>query len=233
MTLKAEGVIHDPAYQVNGSHWATPVQRLWGRVAGDARVIRNFYPQGFYRFEGTFGYELYEVKRRMPVSLLQRKMGGAWRTWMVDDPLHWYAMGELVRQLPAGRILCAGLGLGLMLHHLVRRGDVPAITVVEVDPNVTQLVKPSLPSDPRIEIVHDDWEGFLSKASGRFDGVLWDLAVGSPVATAQDMTRAAFVHDQTLKGVPLLRFGLRDQSVLRFDLDALQKAARIVTEVGR
>lgn len=205
---------------IYGDQWRTPLRSFAPAQVGNARLRLASYPPSFYHFEGTGGFEFYRVRRApLPVVILDRRdstspatVGDGWAEWMVDDPLHWYAMRERVDQLQPGRILVAGLGLGIMLRHLLaRRNDVTAITVVELDPDVIALIQPTLPADPRVTVVQDDYYRFISNlpAGDRPNAVLWDLAVGSGPAVSNDLLRAEVYTGLWLPGVPLHRFGLR------------------------
>lgn len=212
---------------INGPEWKTPLTKVPDTRVGRARIRRDSQARGYYRLEGVaFDSEVYQVvKGRMPVTLLERKTGdiggfdlnghraGQWKVWMLDDPLHWYGMGERVADLPPGKVLCAGLGLGLMVHHLVARDDVTKITVVEIDSDVVELVSPTLPKDPRIDVVQADYYHYIETIpkEDRPDSVLWDLAVGSHEETKFDFMRAEAMTAVYLPDVPLFRFGERKE----------------------
>jgi hypothetical protein len=163
--------------------------------------------------EGTSGYQFYRVSGgRLPVMCLQRRAEGrkTWKTWMVDDPLHWCAMRELVLDLPAGRLLVAGLGLGLFAHHMLERPDITDIEVVEIDPDVIALITPTLPEDPRVKITQGDYYAHIEHGlSVQPDAILWDLAVGNQEQTYPDFMRGMMLTTAFLPGVPLSCFGIR------------------------
>ncbi len=189
---------------VYGDQWRTPLRD---------------YARGFYDMERTGGFEFYRVRRApLPVVVLERHgsvggtdVGGGWQEWMVDDPLHWYAMRERVEQVQPGRLLVAGLGLGIMLRHATRRNDLTDITVVELDPAVIDLIGVTLPADPRVTIVQGDYYAHIARLAPEDwpDAVLWDLAVGTPTETREAFMRARIYHAVHLPGVPLHRFGLK------------------------
>jgi hypothetical protein len=196
--------------------WATPLTAAAaeGRRVGGARLVQTHY-RGLYAADQVGDLDYYYAPHWLPVSDLQRRSGlrGGWRTWMVDDPKHWYGMKERADALPGGRILCAGLGLGLMLWHLTARADVSQIDVCEIDPDVIALMKPLIPDDSRIVLINEDYYRhieWLNLHGQRPDAVLWDLAVGEPEETRDDLTRG-YVMTKALLGpdVPLARFGLR------------------------
>lgn len=51
------------------------------------------------------------------------------KAWMVDDPVHWFTIQKLAATYH-GHVLCAGLGLGLIVHALSKNKKVKSITVV-------------------------------------------------------------------------------------------------------
>lgn len=208
--------------EVDGRTWRTPLSDVGYREHGDARLIPMPYTRGgYYRMEGTGGYEFFTIRyQRITVMTLQRRAPGRkrWRTWMVDDPLHWYGMRELVMDLPPGRLLVAGLGLGLFAHHLQDRPDITDIEVIEIDPDVIALVVPTLPADPRLRIVQGDYYERICDGDSP-DAVLWDLAVGKQEQTMPDFQKAGILTTVYLPGTPLFRFGLRRSTSLRKEIN--------------
>ena len=205
----------DGVLDVDARTWATPLSGL-KLEHGNARLRPTTYTRGYYHMEGIEGHELYKVTGgRLPVQQLQRQERGRWKTWMVDDPLHWYGMRERVMALPAGKVLVAGLGLGLFAHHLLERPDITYIEVVELDPDVVQLIGPTLPRSLPLQVTVGDYYQRIGELAtqgpyGRPDGILWDLAVGGPQDTRHDFRKAAILTTIALPGVPLSCFGLRD-----------------------
>jgi hypothetical protein len=192
--------------------WRTPLTVVPDRTIGTARLRHARKYRGVYHFEGTKGFEYYQVRKPFVCTYLQRRnssQGKGWRTWMTDDPLHWIAMRSLCLRLPAGKILCAGLGLGLMAHHLCKRADISRLRIVELSSDVIELISPTLPQDPRIEIINDDFYSYIRRPEAcDNDAVLWDLAVGNAKETI-DHFKFAFAQVLAETGLPLYQFGLR------------------------
>lgn len=200
--------------------WETPLAGFAGREDGGARLYHTRYTRGVYPMEGVEGHPVYVVDKPIMITQLQLreksggdlntdKYGRDWYTWMVDDPLHWYGMRERVRALPPGWVVCAGLGLGLMLHHLVQRDDISAITVVERNLDVIHLMEDIVPQDMRIGFVNDDYYEFI-KYSDTPDSVLWDLAVGGPGDTERDLLIGlALTKFHFGQETPVSRFGIK------------------------
>lgn len=190
--------------------WTTPVSKVPEKTVGKARLVHRKKYRGLYHFEGMKGFEYYEVTKPFHCTYLQRQNGKSksWKTWMTDDPTHWTAMKELCKRIPAGRVLCAGLGLGLMVHHLVKRSDISLIRVVELSPDVIKLIKPTLPNDRRIEIVNANFYDYIRDAEIP-DCILWDLGVGTPEETKGDFIFSYVQCKAAMPTVPLYQFGLR------------------------
>ncbi len=58
-----------------------------------------------------------------------------------------------------GRVLVAGLGLGMLVHGLLDRPGVDTVTVLELNPEVIKAVGPTLPAN-RVTIVQADARGW-------------------------------------------------------------------------
>lgn len=199
-------------FEIDARTWETPLTGTESRTVGRARLKHETYGRGYYRFEGTMGFEFYKVTRgRLPVTVLQRREGRRWKIWMVDDPLHWFGMESAVMDLPSGSVLCAGLGLGLMAHHLAERDDIDAITIVEWDQDVIDLISPTLPPDSRVTIVRDDFYEYIKRPDVAPQGILWDLAVGNPAETLGDFIRVEAMAAVYQPDAHLVRFGERRQ----------------------
>jgi hypothetical protein len=156
------------------TEWHTPATDYPLTRFGSARLVRTPYKRGFYRMEGIDGYNIYELKRPVDVTTIQIDN----RVVMVDDPCHWIGMQRLA-YLAEGRTLVIGLGLGLVIHALVRNDKVTKIDVVDINPDVIDLMKDNLPNDSRLEVHCGDgisWEG-------EYDTVIVDILVKSEEET--------------------------------------------------
>lgn len=81
-----------------------------------------------------------------------------------------------------GRVLIGGLGMGMIIHGLVKlvHGDnypVTDITVVEASEDVIRLIKPTLPRDPGVpfKVVHNDIFHYKPERGERFNTVFLDI----------------------------------------------------------
>jgi hypothetical protein len=175
------------------NEWETPATKYPLRKAGAAEIVRTSYEVGTYECYGTGpgreSHRLYYVDSPIPVTALQ--IDG--KTWMVDDPPHWWAMQEHACHY-RGEVLCAGLGLGLIVHTLQRNRLVRHITVVEREKDVINLVAPLLSPD-RVTVIHDDWWEYQHPVCP--SGVFYDLIVGNGWEEFPHALRAMFTMKES------------------------------------
>lgn len=174
--------------------WETPAHKYPRQKLGCAEVKNTRLSKGIYHHYHVCGFEYFEAKK--PLTVTQLKIRG--KTWMVDDPPHWNAMQEHAGHY-SGHVLCAGLGLGLIVHALWGNRRVKQITVIEREQDVINLVGPQLPRDNRIQILHGDFWDY-SRWSFALDdvaGVFYDLFVGDGPKLYPQALRVWFqLHDK-------------------------------------
>lgn len=141
--------------------WTTPARAYPEKRVGKAEVRRVTYKAGFYRCYGVNKYDLFQLPHDAYITTLRIWGKAHSKTWMVDDPPHWWAMENLAKN-SSGNVLVAGLGLGLVLHALAANDKVKRIVVVEREPDVIKLIEPFLPKDSRREIVLGDFHDFIN-----------------------------------------------------------------------
>ena len=176
--------------------WSTPASLYPDGKVGKARLKTANYTRGQYQCYGIKGFDFFQAVRPLPIKSLQ--VGR--KTWMVDDPPHWWAMEEHAT-FYRGHVVVAGLGLGLIVHTLAACPSVDRVTVVEVEPDVITLVQPHLPPSAKIEIVAGDfwdWEG-------QPDGVFFDLFVGDGSTLAAEALRTMMELRERFPGATTLR----------------------------
>jgi hypothetical protein len=142
------------------------------KKVGSAEITHVKYPPGNYRMEGVDGYVFYEISSPLKVTELKVDK----EVVMVDDPLHWVGMKRLAEHCK-GDTLIAGLGLGLILHHLKSNDEVTSIDVVELNPDVIELISPLIPKNYKMDIINEDIRSYELTELGEYDSILFDVWV--------------------------------------------------------
>lgn len=163
-------------YLLELANWHTPATDYPELNEGNFRIHHGRYNRGTYEMHGIDGYVFFEVIKPIPITYLQEKRGGKWNSWMLDDPPHWRAM-EIYAEHSKGKVLVAGLGLGLYLQALKGNRNVESITVVERSSEVVRLVEPHLPNLPEFVIILEDFYEFINTDLTFWDTIIVDLWV--------------------------------------------------------
>ena len=74
-----------------------------------------------------------------------------------------------------GHVLTAGLGLGMILHPILKNPSVASVTVVEKCQDVIGLISPSLPSTPKLAIHAGDIFMWTPPPDVRYDVIWFDI----------------------------------------------------------
>ncbi len=100
--------------------------------------------------------------------------------WMTDLPEELFQIEEaLAVAKPEGRVLVAGLGLGIIAMRCVELDGVDGVTVVEIDKRVIKLcAKRDL-----YQVVHADIFTFLNRTVNPFDHYMLDIWRGTSEST--------------------------------------------------
>lgn len=155
-------------------NWKTPATAYPKSKIGKAEIVkwRKGGKETYFFGEFVNAVDFYRHAKRVTITGLE--IGG--KVWMSDDWPYVTGLNSFAER-SAGDVLVGGLGLGLVVHALVRNPEVKKITVLEIEPDVIKLVGPLLPKDDRIKIVEDDFYPFLKGDLVRRDAVIWDLGV--------------------------------------------------------
>ena len=161
------------------SEWKTPATDYPEKQIGSARIVHGFYNYGLFHNYGVRGYKFFDVTKQIPVTSLEireDKDKRVWWTWMVDDPPHWWSMQDYARN-STGRVLVAGLGLGLVTHELLNNVDADSIIVIEKNKDVIDLISMLLPKAEGIkfQIINKDFYDFVHESEEDFDRLIVDL----------------------------------------------------------
>jgi spermidine synthase len=74
-----------------------------------------------------------------------------------------------------GDVLIAGLGVGMILHPILNKPEVRSVTVIEKYQDVVDLILPTLPSDPRLNVVTDDVFRWKPPSGFCYDVIWFDI----------------------------------------------------------
>lgn len=163
-------------YVLELDSWCTPATSYPEQELGNFRIHRGQYRRGLYEMHGIDDFIFFQVVKPIPITYLEERRGKRWHSWMLDDPPHWRAM-EIYANNAKGKVLVAGLGLGLYLQALKENKDVERVTVVEQSSEVVQLMESHLPTLPGFSIALGDFYEFLDKDFTSWDTILVDLWV--------------------------------------------------------
>jgi len=167
------------------SAWHTPASDYPLKRIGTAEIIRKTKRRGYYRMEGVDGYMFYEVTQ--PIKVTELTING--EIVMTDEPINWIGMQKLAEH-SYGRVLCGGLGLGLIVHALTKNEKVTEIKIAEINVDVIQLVAPLLPATKKALSV-DLCDIYEFPNAQAYDTVILDLWVGKgSYEVAMQMLRA-------------------------------------------
>ena len=89
-----------------------------------------------------------------------------------------------------GRVLIAGLGLGMILWPIAEKSDVTEIVVVEKSADVIALVGPHIPE--RVEVIHDDIRFWRPAHHGKFNVIWFDIEALNTIAALRQEVRELF-----------------------------------------
>ena len=176
------GIFEPPVKNViDINEWKTPATDYPEKEVGSARIKRIKYKKGCYHNYKVREYEYFVVKKPIPITTLEiadDNDSGKWKTWMVDDPPHLWSMQDYATN-SVGRVLIAGLGLGLVTHELLKNVDVDSITIIEHNKDVIDLISSLLPEcdGTALEIINEDFYKFINETNEKFDRIIIDLWV--------------------------------------------------------
>jgi hypothetical protein len=77
--------------------------------------------------------------------------------WMSDTPQEYFTHWNLVIRSKGPNILVVGLGLGLLVHLLSLRKDIKKIVIIDISPEIINMVSPYLPNTPEITVIKGDF----------------------------------------------------------------------------
>ena len=153
--------------------WETPATNYKERQVGNYRLRKSEILEGFYPHYYLDGYPWTQVTKPIPMMLLQEYRDGKWCDWMADDPMDYTSMKKYA-EAASGKVLTAGLGLGLVIYELAKNKAVEHITIVERSPEVRDLVYGYIPKE-KVTLVMGDYWDFIEKDNDDWDMIITDI----------------------------------------------------------
>lgn len=140
------------------SEWRTPCTNYpllsWGSYGKKplVQIKRVRYNRGnLFPMEGVDDYDYW--CNTVPIKITMLYIDG--KCWMTDECINWIGMQRLA-ELSSGKVLVAGLGLGMLCHALAKNDRVTSVDVLEVNSNVIRLIQP-LVNYPKIKVTQCDF----------------------------------------------------------------------------
>ena len=157
-----------------GINWITPVTDYPNITHGKVRIKHEKKStKDLYYNEGVRGYWFVKYKpagNKITVLEIDDVV------WMTDEPAYTWSL-QYFAEKSYGKVLVAGLGLGIVVHFLVNNVLVKDITVVEREKDVIEAVSKLLPADKRINIVQGDFYVFMQQDKKKRNTLIWDLGL--------------------------------------------------------
>ena len=154
-------------------------------TVGNLSLRYNNYERGeiarFYDPRiGRLMYDRYTKRISFPNLVETPTDGGRPFTWMSAEQSEVSGMAAHAR-IAYGNVLIAGLGLGVMPWLAAKNVNVKAVTIVEIRPEVVELIAPAIENKKIMVICGDVWE-HIAASPGGYDFI--DLDIWPDVGTA-------------------------------------------------
>jgi len=94
--------------------------------------------------------------------------------FMSDTPMEKRTNFDFVEHAN-GRVFIAGLGIGLIVHNILKKKNVKEVVVMEISSDVIDLVAPKFAHDKRVKIVQGDVLEWKPNKGELFDTIYFDI----------------------------------------------------------
>ena len=139
-----------------------------------ARVYHTTFDEEAARRASWVGGRYVPTAPGTYASLLVRTESGQPECMMSDLAYERTTCLEVV-QRAHGNVLIAGLGLGMILHPIVKQPGVRHVTVVEKYQDVVDLIGPTLPRSDALAVVVGDIFEWRPPTGSRYDVIWFDI----------------------------------------------------------
>ena len=154
------------------NNWITPATDYAEAQYGNYRLRKSECLTGLRGVQDIDHLVYSDTKIAIQITHLEELRDGEWYDWMVDDPTNYIAMVKYGRE-STGKVVTAGLGLGLVAHELVKNDMVESVTIIEKNEDVIYLTSKYLPDGVEL-IIGDFWE-YLKDTDIEYDTIIADI----------------------------------------------------------
>ncbi len=119
-------------------------------------------------------YEVWDLEPGTYVKLTDAEERYGREIIMSDTPMELRTNKPFVEHAH-GNVLIAGLGIGFVLLTIQEKPEVKSITVVELQPELIELVQPKLSLNEKVKIVRADIFQWLPEEPERFNTIYFDI----------------------------------------------------------
>lgn len=110
---------------------------------------------------------------------------------MMSDTRHEKITNYEVVHQAKGRVLIAGLGVGMIIHPIAAKEEVDSIVILEKSRDVIDLVAPSLPGGKKITVIQGDVLEIIPPKELRYDTIYFDIW---PSITTENLPEINMLH---------------------------------------
>ena len=136
---------------------------------GTAEITRYEFKDDFlFNIRASRGHPMFMIKNGIYCRL---KIND--QLVMSDTGMERYSNIEFITKAN-GKVLIAGLGLGLILHNILNKKNILEIIVIENNNDVIKLVQPKF-KDSRLKIINADIFKWEPKPKENFDTIYFDI----------------------------------------------------------
>jgi hypothetical protein len=134
-------------------------------------VHKTFDPGSRFEMLGHGGYVHFGGGVTIRMLLAEGSLGDT--MWMSDSPSEIEDMENLAHRAKSGKVLVAGLGMGLLTEILASKPEVHVVDVIEISSDIAEMIAPFL-SD-KVNVVVADFSEWLNETDGNYDAVILDI----------------------------------------------------------
>jgi hypothetical protein len=173
---------HDSIYPIK--KWSTPISMIPEQSIPPYYIKKMKFTKGQIIGLEWEGHSQCVFTQDTIITVLQegeKEIMDPKSVWMSDTPQEYFTHWSLVARTKGPKVLIAGLGLGLLVHLLALRKDIERMVVIDLSPEIIQMVSPYLPENPEISVINGNFYEIIYKllnSGEQFDTIICDIWKG-------------------------------------------------------